>query len=226
MDDLWLQGQEQISPALPDSTGSWSEERRLALVSHAKRLLAEAKTVQEVKGVRDQAEAMRVYLKQRDEGLEAQNMAAEIKLWSERRAGALLKEGLPRQTLGRPEKTSNDSTFSLPKLADLGISRDESSRWQCLANLSEADLEQHIEETKAAGKELTTAAALRYAKRSNVTDIETDLKALTLHEAIDRLDTLIKSLFIKWPESYRDAMGHHLINLGQEILEHGDLRST
>lgn len=37
-----------------------------------------------------------------------------------------------RATKGRPEKTSNDATFS-PTLSDMGLTRDESSRYQQLA---------------------------------------------------------------------------------------------
>jgi len=52
--------------------------------------LQKAKSVNEVKRVRDQAEAIRLYVRQRHMGPEMQNSAAEIKLRAERKAGRML----------------------------------------------------------------------------------------------------------------------------------------
>lgn len=54
--------------------------------------LAEARSIDEVKSVRDKAEALRLYARQAGESLEMQNDIAEIKIRAERRAGELLKE--------------------------------------------------------------------------------------------------------------------------------------
>lgn len=56
-----------------------------------------------VKRVRDQAEAIRLYVKKQKMGLEMQNSAAEIKLRAERRAGEMLKSA-DKHTGGRPKK--------------------------------------------------------------------------------------------------------------------------
>lgn len=53
----------------------------------AKQALMEARSIDEVKDVRDKAEALRLYMKQAGESLEMQNAVAEIKLRAERRAG-------------------------------------------------------------------------------------------------------------------------------------------
>ena len=66
--------------------------------------LQKAKSVDEVKRVRDQAEAIRLYVRQQNMGLEMQNNAAEIKLRAERRAGEMLEESLAHKG-GRPKKT-------------------------------------------------------------------------------------------------------------------------
>lgn len=64
----------------------------LVKFDQARQALMEAKTVDEVKEIRDKAEALRLYLRQQGASLEMQNHCAEIKLRAERRAGDLLKE--------------------------------------------------------------------------------------------------------------------------------------
>ncbi len=59
----------------------------LVWFDQARQALAKAKTVDEVKEIRDKAEALRIYTRQAGEGLEMQNWCAEIKLRAERRAG-------------------------------------------------------------------------------------------------------------------------------------------
>lgn len=139
--------------------------RQIALVSQARRALAEARSLDEVKDIRDKAEAMRLYLRQKDECLEAQNAAAEIKLWAERRAGQLLKDmkekGERAPQGGDRKAKSNDVILKLP---DLGVSLNESSSWQAIADLPEEEFTEQIEEAKSQGKEVTTAAVVKKAK--------------------------------------------------------------
>jgi hypothetical protein len=75
---------------------------------------------------------------------EAERKAAEVRIRAERRAGELLiemKQNGERQKQGEYKK-SNDTTFcTAPKLSDLGITRDESSKWQQLAAVPKVDFE-------------------------------------------------------------------------------------
>lgn len=48
--------------------------------------IQKAASVDEAKGIRDKAEALRIYAKQSGQSLEVQNKCAEIKLRAERRA--------------------------------------------------------------------------------------------------------------------------------------------
>ena len=132
----------------------------------AKKELAMANSIDEVKDIRDKAEALRAYAKQAGESLEMQNMIAEIKIRAERKAGELLKEQIPHEG-GRPEKQSNDTTvFEIEQsktLKEIGISRDQSSTWQKIANIPEEKFEKHIAETKDSKQELTTASTVRLA---------------------------------------------------------------
>ncbi len=51
-----------------------------------------------------------------------------------------------------------------PSLEDIGVTKAQSSRWQAEASLPEEDFEKYIEETKAAGEELTQASVLGLVK--------------------------------------------------------------
>lgn len=135
----------------------------------AKRALAEAHRVDEVKVIRDKAEALRLYFKQQGESLVMQNQAAEIKLRAERKAGTLLAEmekskGI--QFSGRNADGSvrrlHDETADAPTLADIGITKIQSYRFQRVARIPEHLFEEFIEHTLAVGGELTTKGLLEH----------------------------------------------------------------
>ena len=127
----------------------------------ARQELALARDIGEVKDIRDKAEALRAYAKQAGEGLDMQNRCAEIKIRAERRAGELLKESV-RHEGGRPEKHGHGVRVShtIPP----GISEKESQRWQKVASVPEKRFDEHVEQVKAQGEELTTAGVLRLAQ--------------------------------------------------------------
>lgn len=52
-----------------------------------------------------------------------------------------------------------------PTYADLGIEKTQAMRWQLEAEIPESKFEQFIAETKAAGEELTSIAAIAIAKK-------------------------------------------------------------
>lgn len=141
--------------------------------------LAEARSIDEVKAIRDKAEALRLYVRQAGESLEMQNDIAEIKLRAERRAGELLHE----QELskgGRPaeNRLQRVTGFVPPTLADLGIDKAKSHRWQAIADVPEPVFEQHIETVKARGDELTSAGVLRIAKEQKREERREENRAL------------------------------------------------
>ncbi len=79
----------------------------IALVRYdaARKAIAAAHRVDEVKHIRDKAEAVRVYAKQAGD-FELQNKAAEIRLFAERRAGELLAD--MSGTNGRRRKKASE----------------------------------------------------------------------------------------------------------------------
>lgn len=136
----------------------------------ARRALAAAHRVDEVKAIRDKAEAVRTYAKLAGD-LQLQNQACEIRLRAERRAGQLLLEmekNPGRRGEGRPRKDGTKVTRSAsasaypPKLEDIGVSKDQSSKWQRLALLvDEATFDKALVQAREKTGELTNAALLR-----------------------------------------------------------------
>lgn len=101
---------------------------------HMCRAIDAAYEVDEVKDIRDKAVAFEAYARQA-KNTEAERRACEIRLRAERKAGQLLTT-MDRAGRGKPAKTSDATTLN-----DLGISRDQSSRWQQLANVPEEEFE-------------------------------------------------------------------------------------
>jgi hypothetical protein len=136
----------------------------------ARKALAAAHRVDEVKAIRDKAEAVRTYAKLAGD-LQLQNQACEIRLRAERRAGQLLLEmekNHGTRGAGRPRKDgsritqSRVSTAKAPKLEDIGVTKDQSSKWQRLALLvNESTFERALVQAREKNGELTNAALLR-----------------------------------------------------------------
>lgn len=126
------------------------------------RAIAECHRIDEVKEIRDKALALEVYSKQA-RNTDAERKAADIRLRAERRAGVLLKDLAeaemraigPQQRAPGPGrgKASPHATLS-----EIGVTRDQSSKWQRLAQIPEAEFEAALRDPD---KKPTTAALIR-----------------------------------------------------------------
>lgn len=106
--------------------------------------IAACEKVDEVKEIRDRARAFECYAKQAL-NLEAERKAGEIRLRAERHAGRLLKEMKRKGERQKPGEYQKSGTAILaPTLAGLGISADQSSQWQQLAAVPEAEFEAEL----------------------------------------------------------------------------------
>lgn len=117
--------------------------------------LREAKTIQETKSIADVAQAAEIYAKRQKLGEEAVNYAYSIKIDALAKLGRMLKEternqgALPGKTGVKGEPVL-DAT---PTLAELGLTKKESSIAQKLASLPE----DHFQAVKAGTESMTQA---------------------------------------------------------------------
>jgi N6-adenosine-specific RNA methylase IME4 len=150
-------GPKQVIDALPITPTGANAKASVRRYDAARRALAEAKRIDDVKSIRDQAVAIQVYAHQAKDRSLIED-ATEIRLRAERRAGELLvemaknkgaagggiKDG-PRGRVVRPRDIS-------PRLSDVGITKSQSSKWQRLAGLDAEAFELRV---VAARKEAT-----------------------------------------------------------------------
>jgi hypothetical protein len=135
----------------------------------ARTALAECQRIDEVKDIRDKAEAMAAYARQAKD-TELIQYATEIKVRAERKAGELLRDAAARGErfpAGGPRaKQAESQADTRPAtLAEIGVSNTQSSRWQSLASMSEAHFETAVATAKDTAGEVTTAFMLREAQR-------------------------------------------------------------
>jgi hypothetical protein len=136
----------------------------LVELSTAHSALSQATTVKEVKELRDKAESARYYAQRARLGLWKQNQCAEFKLNCERKAGRLLIEmGVAP---GRPGKKKRSHRATI--LAELGINKSQSARWQQEARVPDDLLRHYIASAKAEGKEITAQGLIRLARQASV----------------------------------------------------------
>lgn len=166
----------------------------LARISEAMTALAAAKTLDDVLQIRDQAEALRVYIKAASDSLEAANAAAEIKLRAERRAGEMLA-GMEKQAGSRGVGKKVESHDVTP-LSDLGIDKMQSSRWQRASRVEPEDFEAYLRDCQKQGREVTQAGLLKLANGAHVSNNSGNSEWYTpkeyadaVHEVMGFIDT-------------------------------------
>lgn len=148
---------------LVDSKGELTPVRlpdgspKLVKYEAARKALTEAVAVDEVKSIRDEAMAMKVYAKQAKE-TELEEKAVELRMRAERRLGQLMKaqketEGFNTGTAGkgRPILGGVNETPPNPKatLKEAGIDKNLAKAARQAAKSTDEDFEEEVKEAKA-----------------------------------------------------------------------------
>jgi len=199
----------------PDTEGLILSERRGVLVAleQAARMIAEAGRVDDVKEIRDRAMAFAHYARERDLGRQASIDAAEIKVRAERRLGELLAE---MDRAGRGRQPSKCSTAEhLPTLPDMGITRQDSHRWQRMAGVPVEAFEAHVAEARRGERDLTSAGVGRLAAPRP----EPPPAAFSGIIEAERLGGWLRKQRESWPAEYRKdfvPFVRHLLDIIEE----------
>lgn len=142
------------------------ERREMNLVRYeaARTALAEAHRVDEVKDIRDKAEAMAAYARQaKDQELIL--WATEIKVRAERKCGELLM-AIERSPGNRTDRTSYEHVTKYQQaLADSSLNHMAANRFQQLASMSDEHFEAAVATAKETAGQVTTAFMLREAAK-------------------------------------------------------------
>lgn len=144
----------------------------------ARLALAAASSVDEVKEIRDKAQAMAAYARQAKD-TELVERATEIKVRAERRAGEMLA-AMPRVN-GKRGAEGIRST-----LEQIQVPVVTAHRWQRLAAVSEDKFEQAVAAAKEIAGEVTTAALLRLGGAPHVSHNSGENEWYTPPDIIDR----------------------------------------
>jgi len=136
--------------------GGAVKDGALVELSVAKTALAKARDLTKVLIIRDKAAAMAAYAKAQG-AAETANLAKEVQLRAERKAGEFLRETV---RAGNPQLSHDARIGGLPD----GVNKDQSSRWQLEAKVPEEKFEKWIEETRENNGELTATALICLAK--------------------------------------------------------------
>jgi|688.fasta_scaffold63582_9 hypothetical protein len=175
-----------------------AKDHVVSLCNRARTALAQARTLEDFKSVRDCGEAaIRLAKSRRDIGVEALFEAQEIVRRAERQLGRML----PAVTGGKGGDRKSSNTMLLDRL---GIERMQSSRFQRIAQVPDEQFEEWICDCRAVGDELTQAAALRLAAECTADPIVRPAKEA--HELIaDALDAAVCKFIGRLTEKHQFA---------------------
>jgi N6-adenosine-specific RNA methylase IME4 len=142
-------------------------ETSLSIMTNASKMLAEATTIQKTKELKDLALTSADWAKRKGMGDEAVRYCMSYALEAERKMGELLKETERAIGTDKGGRKGLDGSRALPSnapptLAELGISKKESSNAQFLAGLPEEAFD------KIKTGEMTINNAISESKRKNI----------------------------------------------------------
>lgn len=160
--------------------------------------------VDEAKDIRDKARALEVYARQANDR-ESEQKVHEIRMRAETKAGKLIKEAkeagqMCEQSKGRPKKASHEA-----RLSELGISYDQASTWQQMAEVPDELFEKLVTQPGMTSENIAAAA------RPKAPPIKVDPEALWIWGT---LGDLVRRGLLK--RSFRDLVKEMPLNMRRD----------
>ncbi len=128
-----------------------------AVLERATAALARAESFGAIKEVISEAKLVRRWARIMGCDIEIQNRATELVLRAERRAGEML-QALPLR--GGDRRSGIGS--ARPRLHDLGITQNQSTRWQAVASIPATEFRRFLAEFRGSGAKLTKKSLMRF----------------------------------------------------------------
>ncbi len=192
-----------------------AQHEELERIDRLRTDLIDCTAIDEVLLIRGDLELLRTLMRQRRLSERAINVASYYISRAERTIGGMLKElGLRG---GDKRAKSLDATLLLE---DLELTKDDSYRFQLIHDIPETTYEDYMEVCITAGKRITRAGVLRLLEKPKSPD------ALGVEDCLYQFTDVVRDWVDRWPEDYRRVMGHHLVNLGNEILDTEGIRPS
>ena len=157
-------------PSTPTPEGS------IALIERARRALAEARTLPDIRRVMEAArtaadharrlaklaEAEQIAVEVVEVANEAANDAAAVRIEAQAKAGELL-EAMERRPGAKPLPTGEAGSQYRRAIHENRISERSAEKWRGIAGISSSVRQEYVERMKAQGGEITTVGLLRHA---------------------------------------------------------------
>lgn len=143
----------------------------LAILEGATRMLAEARSLDDVRHVHDMAEAARLYARKAKLGLEAQNSAAAISIEAQAKADEIIRAAREAGELaseGGDQRSLSAQSTVIPTLEDIGVTRNEAADWARVRAVAPERRNEYVAQATEAGEEVTRAGLLRFATGAHV----------------------------------------------------------
>lgn len=139
----------------------------LAKLDQARKLLAASRTLSEIKGIRDIAEAAKFYAKAAHLSKESLALASEISLLATHKAGQVLSQ-LERGKTGPKELSATvaDNSEYAKTLQDSGTPPRTAAAWQQVGKISATTVDDYVSQAKETHQDISQSGLLKFSMRA------------------------------------------------------------